>query len=57
MSCMSAFGSILRSFKMAAVKTAIIDTSKGNHRHQVPNGTATIDAAEAMTAPTAKCWS
>ena len=56
MSCMSAFVSILRSFKMAAVKTAIIDTNKGNHCHQAPNGTATINAAEAMTAPTAKCW-
>lgn len=56
MSCMSAFGSILRSFKMAAVRTAIIDTIKGSHRHQAPNGTATINAAEAMTAPTAKCW-
>ena len=56
MSCMSAFGSILRSFKMAAVKTAIIDTNKGNHCHQAPNGTATINAAEAMTAPTAKSW-
>ena len=41
---------------MAAVKTATIDTSNGNHRHQAPNGTATINAAEAMTAPTAKCW-
>lgn len=56
MSCMSAFGSILRSLTTAAVKTAIIDTSKGSHCHQAPNGTATINAAEAMTAPTAKCW-
>lgn len=56
MSCMSAFGSILRSLTTAAVKTAIIYTSKGSHRHQTPNGTATINAAEAMTAPTAKCW-
>lgn len=56
MSCMSAFGSILRSLTTAAVRTAIIDTIKGSHRHQAPNGTATINAAEAMTAPTAKCW-
>nr|DAI72973.1 MAG TPA: hypothetical protein [Caudoviricetes sp.] len=56
MSCMSAFGSILRSLTTAAVITAIIDTNKGSHRHQTPNGTATINAAEAMTAPTAKCW-
>nr|DAS26050.1 MAG TPA: hypothetical protein [Caudoviricetes sp.] len=56
MSCMSAFGSILRSLTTAAVITAIIDTIKGSHRHQAPNGTATINAAEAMTAPTAKCW-
>ena len=45
MSCMSAFGSILRSLTTAAVRTAIIDTIKGSHRHQAPNGTATINAA------------
>ena len=53
---MSTFESILRSFTMAAVMTAITDASNGIHRHQLPKGMATINTIAAIAAPTAKCW-